>query len=232
MSTMASPKIRITVMISGSGTNLQALIDAVKDNALPNASIVRVISNRKAAYGLIRAQNEGIPHEYHNLVRFKKLYVDEQKARYECDRALADLVMEDSPDLVICAGWMHILAPSFLSPLAEAGVEIINLHPALPGQFNGAGAIARAQKAWFDGEIDKTGVMIHKVIAEVDEGSPLLVVEIPFIRGVDESMEALEQRIHEIEHKAIVEGTLMVCNDILETKKASDGHQNHQEAKR
>ena len=77
--------------------------------------------------------------------------MDEQKARYEYDRALADLVLEDSPDLVVCAGWMHskrgpsstislpptketaVLAPSFLNPLAEAGIEIINLHPALPG---------------------------------------------------------------------------------------------------
>ncbi|KAK3177103.1 hypothetical protein OEA41_008431 [Lepraria neglecta] len=196
---MSEPKMRITVMISGSGTNLQALIDAVKDRSLPNASIVKVISNRKTAYGRVRAQNAGIPDAYHNLVEFKKKHADEKTARYEYDRVLARLVLDDSPDLVVCAGWMHILATSFLNPVAEAGVEIINLHPALPGQFNGAGAIARAQKAWLEGEIDKTGVMIHKVIAEVDQGSPLLVVEIPFVKGVDENMESLEQRIHEIE---------------------------------
>ncbi|KAK0511604.1 hypothetical protein JMJ35_006177 [Cladonia borealis] len=222
---MSNDTVRITVMISGSGTNLQALIDATKDDTLPNASIIRVISNRAKAYGLERARNASIPTAYHNLVKYKKPGVDEQLARSEYDRDLAQLVLRDSPDLIICAGWMHVLAPSFLDPVSEAGIEVINLHPALPGQFDGANAISRAQQAWLDGQIDKTGVMIHKVIAEVDRGDPLLVKEIRFIEGVDEDMVSLEQRIHEIEHQAIVQGATIACKAILETKNSNRTNQ-------
>lgn len=230
---MENDIVRITVMISGSGTNLQALIDAIKNNTLPNASIIRVISNRAKAYGLERARNASIPTAYHNLVKYKKNGVDEQLARSEYDGDLAQLVLHDAPDLVVCAGWMHVLAPSFLDPVSEAGVEVINLHPALPGQFDGANAISRAQQAWLGGQIDKTGVMIHKVIAEVDRGDPLLVKEIRFIEGVDEDMVSLEQRIHEIEHRAIVEGTAIACKAILETKKGNSSNQDyHNETER
>jgi phosphoribosylglycinamide formyltransferase len=115
----------ITVLISGSGTNLQALIDA----ASSSYRIVRVISNRKAAYGLTRAQNADIPTAYHNLVAYKKKHESEQEARKEYDSDLASLILKDAPKLVVCAGFMHVLSPSFLEPLTTAGVSIINLHP-------------------------------------------------------------------------------------------------------
>jgi phosphoribosylglycinamide formyltransferase len=131
---------RITVLISGSGTNLQALIDD-KDSKLQNSTIIRVISNRKAAYGLTRAQKAGIPTTYHNLVAYKKKFGSSQdsssaakgdeKAREEYDKDLAKLVLADGPDLVVCAGFMHILSPGFLEPLEESGVRIINLHPGM-----------------------------------------------------------------------------------------------------
>jgi phosphoribosylglycinamide formyltransferase len=69
-----------------------------------------------------------------------------------------------------------------------------------------------------EGKIDKTGVMIHNVISEVDMGTPILVREIPFIKGVDEDLEALEQRIHEIEWKAVVEGTGIVLKELQEER--------------
>jgi len=104
----------------------------------------------------------------------------------------------------VCAGWMHILAPAFLGPIKSAGIPIINLHPALPGAFNGAHAIDRAWSAFQEGKIKKTGVMIHYVIEEVDEGEPIVVKEIEMHEA--ESLEALEERIHKVEHQAIVEG--------------------------
>ena len=91
------------------------------------------------------------------------------------------------------------------------------MHPALPGVFNGAHAIQRAWEAFKDGKITKTGVMIHYVIEEVDEGEPILVREITMEHG--ESLEDLETRIHKIEHEAIVEGTIIA----LETLKKDRG---------
>jgi phosphoribosylglycinamide formyltransferase len=70
-----------------------------------------------------------------------------------------------------------------------------------------------------EGKIDKTGLMIHNVISEVDMGTPLLVREIPFIKGVDEDLKALEQRIHEIEWKAVVEGTGIVLKELQEERR-------------
>jgi phosphoribosylglycinamide formyltransferase len=133
--------IRLTVLISGNGTNLQAVIDKISANQLP-AAIVRVLSNRKDAFGLERARRANIPTTYHNLVKYKKLHPSTpegvQSAREEYDAELARLVLQDSPDLVACLGFMHVLSPRFLQPLEDAHVHIINLHPALPGVFNGA----------------------------------------------------------------------------------------------
>lgn len=168
-STVQQPR-RIIVLISGSGSNLQALIDAIAAGRVPDAQVVRVISNRKAAYGLIRAQNANIPTAYHNLVPFKKRFPEDQhdKARSAYDAELATLVLADKPDLVACLGFMHILTPAFLDPIAAAKIAVINLHPALPNQFDGIDAIERAHKAWLEGKIEHTGVFLHKVIAKVD----------------------------------------------------------------
>lgn len=125
---------KLTVLISGSGTNLQALIDACASSppALASTSIVRVISNRKSAYGLERAQAAGIPTAYHNLVPYAGKYPSSDPstkygaaAREAYDADLAELVLRDAPDLVVCAGWMHIVSPVFLTRLERSGVQII-----------------------------------------------------------------------------------------------------------
>ncbi|MCJ1418060.1 hypothetical protein MMC32_004405 [Xylographa parallela] len=198
---------RILVLISGNGSNLQALIDATASHRIPNAKIIHVISNRKDAYGLHRAEKAGISTSYHNLLKYKKQYgdqsVDNIRAIY--DRDLAEMVLKNTPDLVVCAGFMHILTDTFLEPLQEAGIPIINLHPALPGQFSGVDAISRAYQAFQRQEVTKTGIMIHYVISEIDMGQPILVKEVELKLG--ESLEALEQRIHVLEWQAIVDGT-------------------------
>ncbi|KAL4979910.1 formyl transferase-domain-containing protein [Aspergillus desertorum] len=210
--------IRLTVLISGSGTNLQAVID---DITLP-AKIVRVISNRKDAFGLERARRADIPTQYHNLVKYKKQQPATpegvQRARGEYDAELARLVLEDKPDLVACLGFMHVLSEDFLGPLEAKGVRIVNLHPALPGEFNGANAIERAHQAWLDGKIERTGVMIHNVISEVDMGKPILVKEIPFVKGTDEDLHAFEQKVHEIEWKVVIEGLQRTIEEIRTIK--------------
>ncbi|KAJ4986383.1 phosphoribosylglycinamide formyltransferase [Stagonosporopsis vannaccii] len=198
----------LTVLISGNGSNLQALIDACGTEALPNTKIVHVISNRKAAYGLQRASNAGIHTSYHNLVPYKKASPsdhDAARSQYDADLAKIILDYDVKTDLIVCAGWMHIVTPSFLSPIAAANIPIINLHPALPGEFAGAGAIERAWKAGREEGLERTGIMIHEVIAEVDAGAAIVTKEVPLRK--DEGLDELEERIHAEEHKLIVEGT-------------------------
>lgn len=144
--------IRLTVLISGNGSNLQAVIDEInKGNGgkLPNTHIVRVLSNRKTAYGLERATKAGIPTIYHNLLKYKKAHPSTtpegiQAAREEYDAELARLVIADKPDLVACLGFMHVLSTRFLQPLEDEGIRIVNLHPALPGMFNGVVSFAKS----------------------------------------------------------------------------------------
>jgi len=206
------PLPRILVLISGSGTNLQALLDA----ALPG-EITHVLSNRKSAFGLTRARDAGIPTTYHNLLTYKSRFPsDSQSARQAYDADLARLILEQDPDLVVCAGWMHILSPTALDPLKDAGVDIINLHPALPGQFDGKDAIERAWKAFQADEVKETGVMIHHVIHAVDRGKPIVVRRVGLREG--ESLEELEARIHKVEHEAIVEGTRIALEQRAERK--------------
>ncbi|KAI0582133.1 Formyl-trans-N multi-domain protein [Pyrenophora tritici-repentis] len=213
--TMANRQFNIAVLISGNGSNLQALIDACASGALPNTRITHVISNRKAAYGLERAAKASIPTTYHNLVPYKKQHPsDIDLARQQYDADLAKIILESTPrpDLIVCAGWMHIVTPAFLTPIAAAGIKIINLHPALPGEFAGAGAIERAWKAGQEDGLKRTGVMIHEVIAEVDAGDAVVTQEVELREG--EALEALEERIHEVEHGLIVEGTRRVLGRI------------------
>ena len=200
---------RILVLISGNGSNLQALIDACNTPKLPNTKIIRVISNRKDAYGRTRAKNAGIPDSYHNLVSYKKQQPDTVEgvatARENYDIDLAKTIIQETPDLVVCAGWMHILSHKFIDMLTEAKIAIINLHPAKPGEFNGAHAIERAYKAFQEGLISETGIMIHYVISEVDMGEPIVVQPIPMLK--EETEDQLEARIHQAEWGLIVEGT-------------------------
>ncbi|KAF9556341.1 phosphoribosylglycinamide formyltransferase [Agrocybe pediades] len=221
---MSSNKRKIAVLISGSGTNLQALIDALDTPALPDAEINLVLSNRKAAYGLTRAAqaNPPIPTAYLALQPYLKQ--NPGKTREDYDAEVAKIVLHTKPDLVVLAGWMHILSERFLELLdgrkvveGEEGISpskpipVINLHPALPGQFDGAGAIERAFEAFQKGEISRSGAMVHRVVKDVDRGEPLVVREVPFEQG--ESLEDYEKRLHGVEHDIIVEATKKVLDE-------------------
>src|SRR3954454_17122398 len=124
---------RLAVLISGNGSNLQAILDAIRMRAL-DAQVVVVVSNHKAAYGLERAEKAGVPARYHPL----KPYRDADRSRNEYDADLAKMVLEYKPDYIVLAGWMHIFTQDFLRHFPY---RVINLHPALPGQLPGAHAI-------------------------------------------------------------------------------------------
>lgn len=220
---MSSPA-KLSVLISGSGSNLQALINANKSTppTLPNVTFTRVISDRASAYGLERATAAGIPTSTHGILPYKKRFPDPsgspafQQAREAYDADLAQLVLQDKPDLVVCAGFMRILTGAFLGALEKAGVRIINLHPSLHGDLVGAGCIERAWKEFEEGKRTKTGIMVHYVIAAVDEGEPICQREVD-IQGC-KSLEELEERIHAAEHVLIVEGSRKVVEDVLKNK--------------
>ncbi|KAI9267594.1 phosphoribosylglycinamide formyltransferase [Helicostylum pulchrum] len=202
---MSSQLPTIVVLISGSGTNLQALIDATQQGKL-QGNIIAVVSNRKNAFGLERAKKAGIATQTFSLKKFK----DEGKTRVDFDIHVAKTIQEQyHPDLVILAGWMHILSPEFLSFFNN---NVMNLHPALPGQFDGAHAIDRAFDAFKKGVIKHTGIMVHKVIADVDRGDVILQREVPI--NETDSLEDLETRIHSFEHQLIVEGAQLFLNEL------------------
>lgn len=184
-----------------------------------------MLSNRKAAYGLTRAAQAtpAIPTAYLALQPFLKQ--NPAKTRQDYDTEVAKLVLKANPDIVILAGWMHILSETFLNILegktkveGEEGtaistpVAVINLHPALPGQFDGANAIERAHEAFSKGEITKSGAMVHRVVKDVDRGEPLVVCEVVFEAG--EPLEHYEARLHAVEHKIIVQATKKVLDEL------------------
>lgn len=182
---------RLVVLISGNGSNLQAILDACESKELP-ASVVCVISNKADAYGLIRAKNAGV-----EAIHFAKL---ENEMRQEYDKRLADFVITKQPDYIVLAGWMQILTSSFINQFPN---QIINLHPALPNMFPGMHSIKRAYETYQKGEIEYTGVMIHLVADEgVDNGPLLAKQKIHFIQN--ESLEKFEARVHQIEHQLLV----------------------------
>lgn len=208
---------RITVLISGSGSNLQALIDAQSEKKLGDTEIISVVSSSKKAYGLSRAADVGIPTNVHSLYQYTKDIAKEDKkarqhARVSFELALSELVLRDKPDLIVCAGWLLILGPDFLGNIGS--IPIINLHPALPGAFDGTThAIEMAwQKCQDDNKPLVAGCMMHYVIEEVDKGEPLVVKELEIIPG-KESLPEYEERVHKAEHVAIVEATIKALKE-------------------
>jgi phosphoribosylglycinamide formyltransferase 1 len=183
---------RLVVLISGNGSNLQALIDACASGRLP-AAIAAVISNKPGVYGLERARWAHLP----ALVLPKAATLD----RRAYDLALGDLVARYEPDWVVLAGWMRLLSNGFLDRFPN---RVVNLHPALPGQFAGTHAIERAYAAYRAGEIDHTGVMVHLVPDEgVDSGPVLGQAPVPICP--DDTLATLEARVHAAEHALLVE---------------------------
>jgi len=186
----------LVVLASGDGSNLQAILDACADGRLA-AQVVFVVCNRKTARAIDRAERMGVPVLYHPL----KWYLDTGRTRIDYDADLAEQVAKYAPDWIVLAGWMHILSMAFLSKFPD---KVINLHPALPGEFPGTHAIERAYEAFGRGEISETGIMVHFVPDEgVDVGAPIAITKIPMVEG--ESLEALEARMHNAEHELLIQ---------------------------
>lgn len=183
---------KLVVLISGNGSNLQAIIDACANKQL-NAEIVGVIANKENAYGLERARKADIP----ALVKLPLA----QQERHEYDADLAKTVAAYQPDWIVLAGWMRILSLAFLKHFPH---KVINLHPALPGMFPGTKAIERALADFQAGKIKHTGVMVHLVPDEdIDCGPILNQVNVPIY--LEDTLPTLAERVHQAEHQLLID---------------------------
>ena len=175
--------LKIGVLISGSGTNLQALIDRIADGSL-NARIVLVVSSRPSAKGLKRAEAAGLQ----TLTLSKEIYADPLMA----DEVIATELYRAGADYVIMAGYMRMVHAPILATFKN---RVINLHPALLPSFPGAHAIADA----YGRGVKVTGVTVHIANAVYDQG-PIIAQE-PVRVAEGWSVEELEAAIHEVEHR-------------------------------
>ncbi len=182
MSETPRKKLRLGVLISGNGGNLQAIINACLPADFP-AEVAVVVSNRADAYGLVRAANAGIP----------EMVIDHrQYAKREAfDAALHEKLSEYEVDLVVLAGFMRLLTPGFVEQWQQ---KMINIHPSLLPSFKGANAVADALAAG----VKITGCTVHYVVPEMDAGPIIVQAATPvFYHDTEES---LSERIHQLEH--------------------------------
>jgi phosphoribosylglycinamide formyltransferase 1 len=189
---------RIVVLVSGSGSNLQAIIDAGAAGSLP-ADVVAVVSNRPDVFALQRADAAGVPAVHVGV------HPGEQRSDY--DARLADVVAGFDPDLVVLAGWMRLLTMSFLGWFPN---RVVNLHPALPGELPGTGAIERAWSEAIEGSRTRTGVMVHLVPDEGVDDGPVLATDVVHILA-DDTIETFEARMHQTEHRLLVTALAHLC---------------------
>src|SRR5262245_51077798 len=189
---------RLVVLASGTGSNLQAIIDAGGDGRLP-ATGVAVIADQAEAHALVRAGAAGLPAVHVGRAA--------GEPRPEYDARLADVVAGFGPDLVVLAGWMRILTMSFLGWFPE---RVVNLHPALPGELPGTHAIERAWREALAGERTATGVMVHLVPDEgVDDGPVLGTTTVPI--HPDDTLDSLTARVHAAEHELLIATLSPLC---------------------
>jgi phosphoribosylglycinamide formyltransferase-1 len=181
------PPLRVGVLISGEGTNLQAIIDAIERGAL-RADIRIVVSNKANARGLERARRHGIDAKVIEHRRYP--------SREDFDRALAATLQARGVELVVCAGFMRLLSPAMLRAFPN---RIINIHPALCPAFPGVDA----QKAALDYGVRFTGCTVFFVTEGVDDGPVIIQAVVPV--HPEDNEETLSARIRAEEHRILPE---------------------------
>lgn len=177
-----SEPLKIGILLSGSGTNFQAIADSAAEG-LP-IEIAHVVSSRPDAYGIERAKALGLP----VLVLNREVYADPKAA----DQMIVDTLKASGVEYVVMAGYMRIVTSVLLDAFPN---RILNLHPALLPSFKGAHAIQDA----FDAGVKVTGVTVHFANEEYDKG-PIIAQRAVTVRETD-TVESLEERIHDVEHE-------------------------------
>jgi len=197
---MKPARLKAAVLISGTGSNLKALIDAVESGQLA-VEIVRVVSNRAGAGGLEFARAANIPV---SVISHK-----DYSGRQAHDEAVVQVLEEDRTELVILAGYMRILGDSFTNSFNG---RMINLHPSLLPLYKGLNTYTRA----LDAGDNETGASIHIVTSGLDDGPVISQVKIP-IKGGDDA-ESLRSRLAPLEHKLLVATVEQFCRRAIHIK--------------
>jgi phosphoribosylglycinamide formyltransferase-1 len=177
--------LKLGVLVSGSGSNLAAILEAIGEGRL-NAEVCVVLSNRAEAFALERARRAGIP----TAVVSPKGFEDRQA----CDAAMIEELRRHAVDWVVLAGFMRLLTPVFLSAYID---RIVNIHPALLPAFPGVDA----QKQALDYGVKVTGCTVHFVDAGVDTG-PIIAQEAVAVEPA-ETLESLKEKLHRVEHRLL-----------------------------
>ncbi|MEL5720366.1 MAG: phosphoribosylglycinamide formyltransferase [Treponemataceae bacterium] len=180
---------KFAILVSGNGTNLQAVLDAIAEKKF-NAEVSVVVSNVANAFALERAKSANTTAVFFPKKPFEK--------RSEYNKRLASLVTSFQVDYVLLLGWMLILTENFLN-----NFTVINLHPALPKTFVGTNCIEKQFEAFQKGEISECGIMTHFVPDEkVDAGPVIFAKKVPCFKN--ETLADFEKRIHESEHCLVI----------------------------
>jgi phosphoribosylglycinamide formyltransferase-1 len=196
--------IKLGVLISGSGTNLQALIDAIAAGKL-DATIELVVSSRPSAYGLKRAEAAGIQ----TLTLSKEIYADPMVA----DEVIATELRRAGVDYVLMAGYMRMVHDPILASFPN---RVVNIHPALLPSFKGAHAIQDA----FDYGVKVTGVTVHFANSDYDCGP--IIAQRPVEVEEGWTVDQLEARIHEVEHEIYPHVAQLLAEGCVHVRE--DGH--------
>lgn len=183
--------LRLVVLVSGNGSNLQAILDACDDGRI-NGVVTAVVSNCPDVFALQRADAAGVPAVH--------LGVRPGEARADYDARLTEVVAGFDPDLVVLAGWLRILTMSFLGWFPN---RVLNLHPAKPGELAGLHSIERAWQEAVDGQRTESGVRVHLVPDEgVDDGPVLDWAAVPI--DTSGTLDQFEAAMHAAEHELLV----------------------------
>jgi phosphoribosylglycinamide formyltransferase-1 len=195
---MIQHKVPLGVLISGSGTNLQAIIDATESGAL-DAYVAVVVSNHEGAGGLKRAKEHGIPGVHIDRGKFP--------TTREYNAGIRDVLRDHRCEYVVMAGYMRLLGKQVLDFFPN---RVINLHPALLPSFPGANGIRDA----FDAGVKVTGVTVHFANEVFDEGP--IIAQQPVVVGEDDTVESLEAKIHAAEHELLPRALQAIVTDRAE----------------
>lgn len=201
-------KVKIAVLVSGGGTNLQALIDATKSGIIKNGKIDVVISNNSSAFALERAKNNGIDSE---IVIKKNFYSQE-----EFEDKIKSIIIERGVDLIVLAGFMSILSQKFTSFFAN---KIINVHPSLIPSFCGKGYYGlKVHEEALKKGVKVTGATVH-FVNEIPDGGEIIMQKAVKIRDND-TPEILQRRVMEqAEWKILPQSVEKICKKIIKENK-------------
>lgn len=199
--------VNVAVLVSGGGTNLQALIDAQKRGELGRGEIKLVISNRKNAYALQRAENNGI----------ETAYVKMRRGDSACENELLELLQKKGIDMLVLAGYLAILGEDIINAYRN---RIINIHPSLIPSFCGMGYYGlKVHEAALEYGVKVTGATVHYV-NEIADGGKIILQKAVDVRE-DDTPETLQLRVmQEAEWKLLPQATKLVCERIYSERNA------------